>query len=332
MLSTDGTVLTLAATDLEVWLVTTCACVPTLGGAVTVSAQKLHEMARSLPSGSDIRISTDGTKTGVKIDCGSFKARLQAMPVEEFPIRPAMPEAWTDLPRDVVRAMVLRTRYAIKEDQKFFMDGVLLRTEAAKMTMVGTDGHRMSIATAERKGDAQPDAILPRRTMESLLPTLDAEADSVQFSVGQNHLFFKVGARNLVSRVVDGKFPAWERIVKAPADIIASVPRDAFLGALRRTAMVSDKQAIGAKLTLSKGQLRLSASSVTIGDADETLEVAYEGPDMEASVNIGYAIDIASVAEAGHLGLEITGGSKPVVIYEAAEKHACTGIIMPMRA
>ncbi len=332
MLSTDGTLLTLAATDLEVWLVTTCACVPTIGGAVTVSAQKLHEMARSLPSGSDIRISTDGGKGGVKLDCGTFKARLQAMPVSDFPIRPEMPETWTDLPREVMRAMVVRTRYAIKDDQKYFMDGVLLRLAGDQMAMVGTDGHRMSVVRATRTGTAAADAILPRRTLESLLPTLDAEVETVQYSVGTNHLFFRIGERHLVSRVVDGKFPAWERIMKPPADVLAVVPREALLGALRRTAMVADKQAVAAKLSLSANQLRLAASSVTIGDADETLEVTYTGPDIEASVNISYAIDIASVAQTEMLGLEITDAARPVVLYENDEKFACSGLIMPVRA
>lgn len=324
--------LVLAATDLEVWLVTNCPCETTVAGSATVSAQKLHEMARSLPSGTAIRLVSDGSKGGVRLDGGGFTARLQALPVSDFPLRPEMPTEWHELPRTVLRDMIVRTRYAVKEDQKYFMNGTMLRVAADKMVMVATDGHRMAIVTATRTGTEVKDAILPKRTLEALVPTLDSDGEVAQYAATDNHLFFQVGERQLVSRVVDGKFPAWERILPKGHDTPVTVARESLLGALRRTAMVSDREAMAVELSVTKaGHLCLKSSSVAVGDADEAVAVTYTGDDMLLKANVNYVIDFVGVAGTENVTMEMVDANRPLVLREQAESFECVGIVMPMR-
>src|SRR5262249_29272019 len=214
------------ATDLEVGLRSKCAAAVAKGGALTLPAKKFYEIVKSLPE-TDIRIAED--KGGVKVAADRFHSRMQTLPREDFP---TLPEngggggtSRATLPRTAVREMVAKTSFAITgEDTRYFLNGALFVLRPGDMSLVATDGHRLALVTVAREGKTvsgsgvekegdEVKAILPKKTLGELSRLLQDGDQDIQYERGENHLFFDVGGRLLISRMIDGQFPAYERVI-----------------------------------------------------------------------------------------------------------------------
>src|SRR4051812_5402549 len=220
--ATDGEVKMLA-TDLEVGLRSRCDATVTKRGTLTLPAKKLYEIIKALPE-TDVRIESD--KSGVKVAADRFDSRMQTLPREDFP---SLPEATgtvsATLPRDVLKQMVGKTQFAITgEDTRYFLNGALFLLRPDSMGLVSTDGHRLAHITVPRdagqaKGTKGSDAaeeqrvILPRKTLLELGRLLAEGEGDILYERGENHLFFTLGERLLISRMIDGQFPAFERVI-----------------------------------------------------------------------------------------------------------------------
>ncbi len=329
----------LLATDLEVGLRSKCSASVAKSGALTLPAKKFYEIIKSLPE-TDIRIAED--KGGVKVAADRFDSRMQTLPREDFPTLPeagaggAAPRA--TLPRAVLREMVAKTQFAITgEDTRYFLNGALFVLRPDVMSLVATDGHRLALVTVPRdaktkKDDDEVRAILPKKTLGELAKLLqDGDAD-IQYERGENHLFFDVGGRLLISRMIDGQFPAYERVIPKGNDKHIEFERDRLTGAVRRVALLSNERSRAVKFQIEKGHVDVTSSSPDVGEAKETLPLEYTGAPMQICFNAQYILDFLSAVSTDVVLLDLKDeASQAVMKPVGAEGYDYTYVIMPMR-
>ena len=334
--SGDGLV-RLLATDLEVGLRSQCAASVAKGGSLTIPAKKLYEIVRALPE-TDIQIK-EGFKGSVKISADRFNSRMQTLPREDFPTLPDTDDgsSTVSLPRAGLREMVTKTQFAITgEDTRYFLNGALFVLQPGKMQLVATDGHRLALVATTRekiKGEAdEVQAILPKKTLWELSRLLTDGDEDVQYTAGENHLFFKVDGRQLISRVIDAQFPAYERVIPKSNDKVIEFERDRITSAIKRVALLSSERSRAVKLQISKDHLDITSSSPEVGEATETLAIDYGGDDVEICFNAQYVIDFLSVANSDGVQLHLKDEMSQAVM-TPVETDGCdyTYVIMPMR-
>jgi DNA polymerase-3 subunit beta len=329
----DGQELKLLATDLEVGLRSKCPATVVKGGAVTLPAKKLFEIIRSLPD-TDVRVADD--KNGVKLIADRFESRLQTLPREDFPSLPeAKGGAVVTLGRAALKDMIALTQFAITgEDTRYFLNGALLLLKPESLSLVATDGHRLALVTVgrEKGGDGEDRVILPKKTLTELGRLLvDGDGD-VTFERGENHLFFNVGGRTLISRMIDGQFPAYERVIPKGNDKHIEFERDRLTSAVRRVALLSNERSRAVKFSVEKGKVDVSSSSPELGEARESLAVDYNGSSMQICFNAQYVVDFLTAVSTDVVGLELKDEvSQAVMTPIGAEGFDYTYVIMPMR-
>jgi DNA polymerase III subunit beta len=322
------------ATDLEVGLRSKCAASVSKPGTVTLPAKKFYEIVKSLPE-TDIRIAED--KNGVRIAADRFESRMQTLPREDFP---SLPESAGGtsllLPSVALREMVTKTQFAITgEDTRYFLNGALFVLRPDSMSLVATDGHRLALVTAKREGKANEEElkpILPKKTLGEL-SRLFAEGDGeIGFERGENHLFFEVGGRLLISRMIDGQFPAYERVIPKGNDKHIEFERDKLTNAVKRVALMSNERSRAVKFQIEKGKVAVTSSSPDLGEAQETLTVDYSGQPMQICFNAQYVLDFLAAITTDTVALELKDEvSQAVMMPIDAEGYEYTYVIMPMR-
>jgi DNA polymerase-3 subunit beta len=324
------------ATDLEVALRSKCAASVTKPGSLTLPAKKLYEIVKSLPE-TDIRITED--KSGVKVAAERFESRMQTLPREDFPTLPeAGSGASATLARTPLREMVTKTQFAITgEDTRYFLNGALFVLKPDSMSLVATDGHRLALVTAERDGKATKDGeedrpILPKKTLGELGRLLTEGDGDVSYERGENHLFFEVGGRLLISRMIDGQFPAYERVIPKGNDKHIEFERDRLTNAVRRVALLSNERSRAVKFQVEKGKVDVMSSSPDLGEAHETLPVEFSGGSMQICFNAQYVLDFLSAVSSDVVSLDLKDEvSQAVMKPVGADGYDYTYVIMPMR-
>jgi DNA polymerase-3 subunit beta len=324
------------ATDLEVGLRSKCAASVTKSGSLTLPAKKFYEIIKSLPE-TDIRIEED--KGGVKVAADRFDSRMQTLPREDFPTLPeAGGAASAMLPRAAVREMVSKTQFAITgEDTRYFLNGALFVLRPDSMSLVATDGHRLALVNVDRgdKGDKQTEevrAILPKKTLGELGRLLVDGEEDICYERGENHLFFDVGGRMLISRMIDGQFPAYERVIPKGNDKHIEFERDRLTNAVKRVALLSNERSRAVKFQIEKGKVDVTSSSPDLGEAHEMLPVDYSGAPMQICFNAQYVLDFLAAVSTDVVSFDLKDEvSQAVLKPVGAEGYDYTYVIMPMR-
>jgi DNA polymerase-3 subunit beta len=322
------------ATDLEVALRSRCDATVTKPGVLTLPAKKLYEIVKSLPD-TDIRIAED--KSGVKVAADRFDSRIQTLPKDDFPTLPeggANPTA--SLSGSALKEMVGKTQFAITgEDTRYFLNGAQFVLRGDSMSLVATDGHRLALVTVKRDGDpdaAEVKAILPKKTLGELGRLLTEGDTAVSYERGENHLFFEVGGRKLISRMIDGQFPAYERVIPKGNDKHIEFERERLTNAVKRVALLSNERSRAVKFQIDKGKVDVTSSSPELGEAHETLPVDYDGPSLQICFNAQYVLDFLAVVATDVVALELKDEvSQAVMTPVGAEGYDYTYVIMPMR-
>lgn len=322
----------LLSTDLEVGLRSQCPASVVAAGSLTVPAKKLFEIVRALPD-TEIRIEA-GDAGAVKVSAERFDSRMQTLPREDFP---TVPDAGGDgaeaVAREPLRSMVTKTQFAITgEDTRYFLNGALFVLKPGTMSLIATDGHRLALATAERDGGGEEvQAILPRKTLGELSRLLAGGEGDVRYTRGESHLFFEIDGRQLVSRMIDAQFPAYERVIPTGNDKTVEFERDRLAAAIRRVALLSSERSQAIKFQLAKASAEVASSSPELGEAREVLPIDYGGAELEICFNAQYVLDFLAVADTDSVTLELKDERSQAVMYPAGEKAAYTYVIMPMR-
>jgi len=335
LIDAKGSEVRLAATDLEVGLKSRCTAKIEKPGSLTLPAKKLFEIVKALPD-TDVLIQED--KNGVKVAADRFESRLQTMSRDDFP---AMPDSTgpgdATLPRDITRQMVAKTQFAITgEDTRYFLNGALLVLRPKDMSMVATDGHRLALVTAPRESaPGAPDelrVIVQKKTLLELGRLLGEAGDEVIFEKGENHLFFRFADRVLVSRMIDGQFPAYERVIPKGNDKAVEFDRDRLTNAVKRVALLANERSRSVKFQMDPGEVTVTSNSSEFGEAKEVIPVEYSGPPVTICFNAQYVLDFLAVAETEVVVLQFKDEmSQAVMKPVGASGYDYTYVIMPMR-
>jgi len=345
LLEANGTEVKMLATDLEVGLRSKCTASISKSGSLTLPAKKLYEIVKALPE-TDVRIEED--RGGVKVAAERFESRMQTLPREDFPTLPeASGTVSATLGRDAIRQMIAKTQFAITgEDTRYFLNGALFLLRPDSMGLVSTDGHRLAHITMARDGDkgkgkaSKADAaadenrvILPRKTLLELgrLLAETGEGD-ILYERGENHLFFQVGDRLLISRMIDGQFPAFERVIPKNNDKHVEFDRDRLTSAVKRVALLSNERSRAVKFQIDKGKVEIASSSPEFGEAKEALMVDYAAAPVTICFNAQYVLDFLGVVETDSVSLDFKDEMSQAVLKPlGGEGYDYTYVIMPMR-
>jgi DNA polymerase-3 subunit beta len=341
LLEANGAEVKMLATDLEVGLRSKCTATVSKSGSLTLPAKKLYEIIKALPE-TDVRIEED--KGGVKVAADRFDSRMQTLPREDFPNLPDAPAQTTTssaaLARESLRRMIEKTQFAITgEDTRYFLNGALFILRADSMALVSTDGHRLAYISVPREKakaarlDDETRVILPRKTLLELgrLLAEGGEGD-IRYERGENHLFFGVGDRLLISRMIDGQFPAFERVIPKNNDKHVEFDRDRLTSAVKRVALLSNERSRAVKFQIDKGNVEIASSSPEFGEAKEVLMVDYAAAAVTICFNAQYVLDFLSVVETESISLDFKDEMSQAVLKPlGAEGYDYTYVIMPMR-
>jgi DNA polymerase III subunit beta len=330
--SKDG--VSLLATDLDVGLRSHCAAAVSKPGTLTVPAKKLFEIVNALPD-TEVRIGEDKGGKSVTVAADRFESRMQTLPASEFPT-PPQDAGGTEatLPGPALKRMISHTRFAItSEDTRYFLNGAQLVLRGDSMSMVATDGHRLAfISVHESPGQGvSSEVLLPRKTLSEVARLIDG-GSAVEFSQGENHLFFQADGRLLISRKIDANFPAYERVIPKTNDKQIEFDRDRLSAAVRRVRLLSNERSKAVKFVIGKDQVDITSSTPEVGEAHEVLAIEYSGPPLQICFNADYVDNFLGVVETENVRLEFKDEMSQAVMRPiGAEGYEYTYVIMPMR-
>src|SRR5579863_3060950 len=295
LVEADGDKIILTATDLELGICCSCPAKVKKGGAGTIPARRLLDYVRLLPEG-DVQVKIQDNHWASLVS-GRSRTRIAGMSRESFPELPQMPALLAEIPIGVLATMIGKTIFSIStEESRFTLNGALLVLRKGGLIMVATDGHRL--AMVESSGDipgisAAYRALLPRKAMQEL-QKLASEADPaaiVKFSGDDNHLFFELGDRLLLSRKLTGNFPDYERVLPKEQPHSVTLEREELRGAIERVAQFSDERSRAIRVRFADNEVKIHSSVSDTGESEESLPATYTGPAVEIGFNAQYLLD-----------------------------------------
>lgn len=309
------------ATDLEVGLATSCHAQTHEAGRVALPVEKLSSMIEQCPD-ADVVIAAD--TTGAKLQCGNFRSRLQVLPHVDFPTQPTIDPTSCVVSADSLRAMIEKVRTSISTTGgKFVLQGALLKVQQQIAAMVATDSRRLTIAMSNSaEGEAQ--AILPLKVLELLASQTSSQ--SVQIAITERNLQFTVEGRTIFSRVLDGKFPAYERIIPSENEKKVLVSRNILMAALKRVILAADGNR-AVNFTLSTNTLTLNSASFDIGSAEESVAAQYEGEKLQVVLNGNFMLDFLDVSQHESITIALKD-PKSAALLTDGDDHL--GVVMTM--
>lgn len=286
---------TFIATDLELQISTTAEEPGSEDAAFTVSARKMLDICRSLPDGELISLDLSGEQQ-IKIQSGKSRFNLQTLPARDFP-RLQIPEGeglTFSLPQGQVKRLLASVQYAMAvQDIRYYLNGMLLSVQGSRLTVAATDGHRLAVDAINLSEPVEQgfDVILPRKTVLELGKLLTDGEEPVDLQINQSQVVFRRPHFELRSKVVDGKFPDWQRVIPVGHDKIFVIARQRLSQALTRAAILTNEKYRGARLALTAGSLRIACSNNEQEDAQEELDIDYEGEPLDIGFNVQYLQD-----------------------------------------
>jgi len=336
LVEAKGNHLTITATDLELSVRTSCEAMVKKDGAGTIPAKKLLELVRLLPEG-EIKFKLLDNHW-VEIVSDKKKYKMVGMAKENFPALPAMPHTLVKIPAAVLESLISKTKFAISmEESRYTLNGGLLIIKPDTLAMVATDGHRLALAETDQKlsglnGEVR--VLIPKKAMdevEKLSASAGGEAQ-LEFAKDESHLFFQVGHRLLISRILTGQFPNYDAVLPRDNNKVVVLERTELSDAVRRVSQLADQRSHAVKLSISGEGVEISASSPEYGEAKESIEKEYKGDSLSIGFNSSYVLDFLSAAADGPISIELkdeqsAGQMRPL----ADENYRYRYVIMPMR-
>lgn len=323
--------LSITATDLEVELVATAEVEVQGSGEVTVPGRKLLDICRALPEGAQLQISQSGEKLAVK--SGRSKFSLATLPAAEFPtIEDINAGQALELPQATLGRLLEKTHFSMaQQDVRYYLNGLLLETGKKHLRAVATDGHRLALCQAEVPGGKLPEqqVIVPRKGVLELQRLMTGEG-SLNLELGSNHIRIQLDGIRFTSKLIDGRFPEYERVIPQDTSNSLTADRQNFRGALQRTAILSNEKYRGIRLTIQDNAVILQAHNPEQEEAEEELEVAYGGAEIEIGFNVNYLLDALGAIESEQVSLALVDGNSSCLLRDPGNDD-CKYVVMPMR-
>ncbi|HJO16868.1 MAG: DNA polymerase III subunit beta [Vicinamibacterales bacterium] len=340
LLEAEGDKARMVATDLEVALDVRFSAKVKKGGTLTLPAKKLFEIVQALPD-TNITIREEG-QGAVNVSADNFESRIRTLPRQDFPTLPKADNKETlKLPGQTLRNLITRTKFAItSEDTRYFLNGALFYFTADELTLVATDGHRLALITGKQKSGGKtkkgkgeaPRVILPKKTLTELAKLLTDDVKEIGYQQSENHLFFEVGDRVLISRMIDGQFPAYERVIPKGNDKVVEFDNDRLAAAIKRVAVLSNDRSQAVKIQINKNKVEITSNTPDVGEASEELDVQYTGDSVQICLNAKYILDFLREVETDSIRFEFKDETTQAVMQPVGlEGYNYTYVIMPMR-
>lgn len=331
-------VLTLKATDLDMEAIETVPAKVGGAGAITVPAHTLHDIVRKLPDGAEIHIERKEPEGRLKVTAGRASFELAVLPADEFPDmgQAELPHSFT-VEGGELKRLLEKSRFAIStEETRYYLNGIYLhRVEggaAPKLRAVATDGHRLAqVETEAPKGtEGMPGVIVPRKAVAEIIKLLDDSQAPVEVSLSQAKIRFAVGDVVLTSKLIDGSFPDYARVIPAANNKLLILENADLVKAVDRVSTLSSEKGRAVKLNASEGSVIVSASNPESGSATEEISADYKNEPMEIGFNARYLLEIAAQIDGSKALFKLADGSSPTLISDQSDSSALY-VLMPMR-
>jgi len=324
--------LSLTGTDLEVELIGRVSLEMEAGGEVTVPARKLLDICRELPEGATLELSLDEQRLTVK--SGRFRSTLSTLPATDFPnVETSETEASAEIDGKLLKRLIDKTAFAMaQQDVRYFLNGMLLEVTGGFVRAVATDGHRLAMCTAEMEtGLSEPQqVIVPRKGVLELQRLLNEVEGSVKITLGSNHLCAENADFTMTTKLVDGRFPDYDRVIPKGGTKEVMAEKLEFRQALNRTAIFSNEKFRGIRVQLSDNQIQLSANNPEQEEAEEAVSVEYQGDTLEIGFNVGYLQDVLGVLESDKVKITLHDSNSSALL-EDPEHDDALYVVMPMK-
>ncbi|ARJ70830.1 DNA polymerase III subunit beta [Paracoccus contaminans] len=338
LIEAEGDRVSFRATDLDTEVVDQAPATVERPGATTVSAALLNEIARKLPDGALVNIAADSAANRLTVQAGRTNFSLATLPREDFPAMASTEYAANFAAKaTVLRRLFDKSRFAIStEETRYYLNGVYMHVAeeggAATLRCVATDGHRLARIDAELPEGAagMPGVIVPRKTVAELKKLLDDDEAEIAVSVGETKIRFATPTITLTSKVIDGTFPDYTRVIPKANSRRLEVDAADFARAVDRVATVSSERSRAVKLALDEDRLVLSVNAADAGAADEELAVAYADEPLEIGFNAKYLQEIAAQIDRENAVILFNGAGDAALIREGGDESAVY-VVMPMR-
>ncbi|PIE25165.1 MAG: DNA polymerase III subunit beta [Neptuniibacter caesariensis] len=333
LLVAEGDQLSMTGTDLEVELVGRVTLdEPAEAGSITVPARKLMDICKSLPDAARIELTLTGQKMVIK--AGRSRFTLSTLPATEFPNVEDSPETLElSMQQHQLRTLIDKTGFSMaQQDVRYYLNGMLLEVANGQLRAVSTDGHRLatSVTNVETQEGIQHQVIVPRKGILELARLLQNGNEELVLVIGASDIRAHVGDFTFTSKLVDGKFPDYERVIPKNGDKILLSDRMELRQVLSRIAILSNEKYRGVRLTLSSGYLQVTANNPEQEEAEETLAVDYEGDTLEVGFNVNYLLDCLSILNSDVVRLTLSDSNSSVLV-EGFDEEGSIYVVMPMR-
>lgn len=333
LLETDGSILKLLATDLEIQISTNAKLdKPGNRQALTVSARKLQDILRSLPEKAAVTL--DAQEAKLLVRAGKSRFNLQTLPAQDYPRLAEAPKDGSSLslPQKQLKAMLQLVQYAMaQQDIRYYLNGLLLLVEKRTLTMVATDGHRLAYVTSSIDSDQETaELIVPRKAVLELVKLLGDGEEQVSMQLSATQVRFVFGGIDLVSKVIDGKFPDYGRVIPTSYKKHIAVPRVSLLQALQRASILSNEKFRGVRWVLTANSLKIICTNAEQEEAEEELEVEYAGDALDVGFNISYLLDVLNNLTAEEVDCALGDANSSMLMTVPGDK-AFKYVVMPMR-
>lgn len=332
LMQLDGNKLSLTGTDLEVEMVAVVDVAGADAGEITVPARKLLDICRELPDNADIEVTLNDQR--LEIRSGRFKSHLSTLAAADFPVvDKAESQESAEVDAQSLKQLLDLTGFAMaQQDVRYFLNGMLIEHGDGYLRSVATDGHRLAMnSLALDKGEPNlGQVIVPRKGILELQRVLADFEDKVSISIGSSHLCLQAGSYRLTTKLIDGRFPDYERVIPRNGDKHILANKMDLKKALNRTAILSNEKFRGIRVQFSNGVIQLSANNPEQEEAEETVLVNYTGPDLEIGFNVGYLLDVLNVVRSDEIKITVFDENSSALLEDPASENALY-VIMPMK-
>jgi DNA polymerase-3 subunit beta len=332
LMEKNGGTLTLLATDIEIQITTHTPTVGTEKAALTVGARKLQDILRSLPDTAEISLTLDDKRLQLK--AGKSRFNLQTLPAEDFPrmsMADGQPSALSITQKQMKRLLALVQYAMAQQDIRYYLNGLLLVAKGNELRVVATDGHRLAYAAETLSSAPAPiEVILPRKTILELSRQLSDNDDPLNVTLTPTQARFSFANIELVSKLIDGKFPDYERVIPQHHSKLIKLSRDALLHSLLRAAILTNEKFRGVRLVLGAGSLKIISSNAEQEEAQEEIEIDYNGDALDVGFNVTYLLDVLNNVANESIELHLADANSSA-LFVLPGNETFKYVVMPMR-
>ncbi|MBI1620931.1 DNA polymerase III subunit beta [Aquamicrobium zhengzhouense] len=338
MLSASQDGLEMKATDLDLEVTEATAASIEQTGATTVPAHLLYDIVRKLPDGSEVMLKLDENGNAMTVASGRSSFRLQCLPQADFPELTA--GSFTHsfrIDSSALKGLIEKTQFAIStEETRYYLNGIYFHTheDDGRLTLrsVATDGHRLARAEVEAPSGSEgmPGIIIPRKTVSELQKLVDTPDVSVQVELSDTKIRFTIGSVVLTSKLIDGTFPDYQRVIPTGNDKQLVIDRQSFAQAVDRVSTISSERGRAVKLSIASGLVTLTVNNPDSGSATEEIAAGYESDPIEIGFNAKYLLDVAAQLSGTEACFLLADAGSPTLIHDTSDEHALY-VLMPMR-